>query len=112
ESSLRSPTGNLVNANRIEAGRPIAVPSPGNPYEGFEFEVDGPPGEGRLVGILSKQPMKWLKIPGSPRTFSERADALGYIAGLNRLLERGLEVEAKQPDSGISVVIKSYKVVR
>jgi hypothetical protein len=110
EISLKSPIGNLVNVNRIEPRRALVVPS--NPYERFKFEVEGPPGEGRLVGILSKEPMKWLKIPEAPRSFGARSDALGYVAGLNRLLDRGLEVEAGKANPAISVVIKPYTVVR
>jgi secreted trypsin-like serine protease len=110
-ASLRSETGNLVNANRLDPRRPLVVPSRSNPYEGFEFKVEGPPGEGRLVAILSKEPMKGLKVPEAPRSFDSRTDALGYVAGLRLALDRGLDVEAKA-DPAISVVIKPYTIVR
>jgi hypothetical protein len=112
EASLRSRTGNLINANKIEPDRPLILPNlAANPYEGFEFEIDGPIGEGRLIGVLSEETMKWLKIPQGPRSFESRADALGYLAALGRILNRDLIVEGK-PEPNISIVITPYSVVQ
>jgi secreted trypsin-like serine protease len=111
ERSLRTATGRLVNANRVDVGRTLLVPNPGNPYEGFELDVDGPVGEGRVVGVLTLQPMKWLNSPQMPRSFESRNDALGYLATLGRLLDRGVVVEGKDNPS-VSVAITPYSVVQ
>jgi len=111
EASLRSQTGQLPNANRVDPGRPRLVPNLSNPYEGFgRFEVEGPAGQGLLVGVLSKQPMTWLNTPQQPRSFESRSDALGYLATLGRVLDRGVVVEGKgAPD--VSVATTSYTII-
>jgi hypothetical protein len=53
--SLKSPTGGKLRSNYIEPGRVVLVPDPKNPFEGFEFSIDLPAGEGLLVAILSAE---------------------------------------------------------
>src|SRR5580704_9282758 len=89
EKSLRSPTGMRPEANRVGPARPLLVPNRGNSYEGFEIEVEGPVGEGRLVAILSDRPTKSVNIPELPRSFDSRADTLGFLAALGRAISRG-----------------------
>ena len=107
--SMRSRLGARVASNRIEPGRPFLVPDPSNPYEGFDFVVDPPAGEGRLVAILSDKPIKWLKTPAKPRSFTTRAESLGYIAAVAAAISRDLHVESKPR---ISIVVTKYSVVQ
>jgi secreted trypsin-like serine protease len=132
QRSLGSPT---AKQNRIAPGQLLLVPNPANPYEGFTIEVDGPPGPGRLVAVLSEQPMTWLNIPAQPRTFKTRADALGFVATLNRVLHKGsarrIVIEPRDPappqnqptqapqqnrppqeQAGLSMVVTPYTVVQ
>jgi secreted trypsin-like serine protease len=109
--SLRSPLGARVASNRIMPGRPFLVPDPSNSYEGFEFEVEPPVGEGRLVAILSDRPLKWLKTPSKPRSFDTRAESLGYIAAIAAAISRDLQVESRDKPR-ISVAVTKYSVVQ
>jgi hypothetical protein len=88
-ASLRTPTGMVQDANRVDPGRPLVVPNRTNPYEGFTFGVEGPAGDGRLVAILSDKPTKSVNIPALPRSFDTRADMLGFVAALGRAISRG-----------------------
>jgi secreted trypsin-like serine protease len=109
--SMRTPLGARRDSNRIEPGRPFLVPNPSNPYEGFDFEVDPPAGEGRLVAILSDKPIKWLKTPSKPRSFETRAESLGYVAALAAAISRDLQVEDRSKPR-ISVAVTKYSVVQ
>ena len=102
--SMRTPLGARRDSNRIEPGRPFLVPNPSNPYEGFDFVIDPPAGEGRLVAILSERPIKWLKTPAKPRSFETRAELLGYVAALAAAISRDLQVEPRnKPRISIAV---------
>jgi secreted trypsin-like serine protease len=109
--SMRTRLGARVASNRIEPGRPFLVPDPSNPYEGFDFVVDPPAGEGRLVAILSDKPIKWLKAPAKPRSFETRAQSLGYIAAVAAAISRDLQVELRNKPR-ISIVVTKYSVVQ
>lgn len=89
--SLASPTGGRPKSNFIEAGRPVTVPDPKNPYEGFELTADPPSGEGLLVAILSAEPLKSVSLPSAPTTFS-RAEALDFLTKVTDELGRSIEV--------------------
>jgi secreted trypsin-like serine protease len=109
--SMRTRLGARVASNRIEPGRPFLVPDPSNPYEGFDFVVDPPAGEGRLVAILSDKPIKWLKAPAKPRSFETRAESLGYVAAVAAAISRDLQVEPRNKPR-ISIVVTKYSVVQ
>jgi|SRR5579871_3658330 len=109
--SVRSQLGARVVANRVVPDRPLLLPDPAKPYEGFDFEVDPPAGQGLLVAILSDQPIKWLKNPAKPRSFESRAEALGFIAAIADALARDLEVEGRDKPR-VSVVMTKYAVVQ
>jgi len=109
--SLRSRTGALASSNRLDPGHPILVPDPAHSYSGFELEVEGPTGNGRLLAVLAEEPMKWLKIPNQPRTFENRADALGYLATLSRILNRGLAIEGR-PQSAVSSTVTPFTIIQ
>jgi secreted trypsin-like serine protease len=80
--SLSSPTGARKSSNLVAPGRPLLVPNPSNPYEGFEWEIAPPTGEGRLIAILSKEPIRAVSVPERPTTFDAGAssDLVAQIA--------------------------------
>jgi hypothetical protein len=65
--SLSTPT-NRKGSNLVTPGRPLHVPYPKKPYEGFESQIAPPTGEGRLIAILSKEPLRTVSVPEKPTT--------------------------------------------
>jgi secreted trypsin-like serine protease len=80
--SLSSPTGGRKGSNLVAPGRPLLVPNPKNPYEHFEWEIEPPTGEGRLIAILSKDPLRSVSVPEKPTTLdiSASGDLVARIA--------------------------------
>ena len=80
--SLSSPTGGRKGSNRVTPGRPLLVPNPKNPYEHFAWEIEPPAGEGRLIAILSKDPLRSVSVPEKPTTLDTSAsgDLVARIA--------------------------------
>ncbi|MGA2127630.1 MAG: DUF4384 domain-containing protein, partial [Xanthobacteraceae bacterium] len=97
EMSMRTAAGSRADANRIQPERPLVVPNPANPYEGFAIAAEPPAGEGKLVAVLSDRPMKWLKVPARPRSFESRAESLGFVAELSAAMSRDLALEGDRP---------------
>jgi secreted trypsin-like serine protease len=89
--SLKSPTGGKLKSNYIEPGRIVLVPDPKNPFEGFEFSIDPPAGEGLLVAILSAEPLKSVSMPSGPTELSQ-TEALEYITKITDELSRSIEI--------------------
>jgi hypothetical protein len=110
-ASLRSPTGTRLSSVRLDPRRPLVVPDPANPYAGFEYVVDPPAGDGILVAVLSDKPMNWLSEPETPRTFSTRADALGFVARLGELMARDMTVEPRDKPRR-SIAVAPYVIMR
>ena len=80
--SLSSPTGGRKGSNLVAPGRPLLVPNPKNPYEHFTWEIEAPTGEGRLIAILSKDPLRSVSVPERPTTLDTSAsgDLVARIA--------------------------------
>lgn len=97
--SLSTPTGGRPRSNYIEPGRTVLVPDPKNPFEGFQFTVDPPAGEGLLVAILSAEPLKSMTMPSAPQTLS-RAEALDYLTKVTDELSRAIEIVPVGPAAG------------
>lgn len=111
--SLTTPLGKRQRANLVEPGRPLLVPDRRNPYEGFEFTVEPPVGEGLLVAILSEQPIRSVPLPEMPMSVVGMAGIVDYITTLSAELNRNLVVEGKPPQlRGWSVAVKRYRVTR
>jgi secreted trypsin-like serine protease len=110
EMSMRTATGRRPEANRIQPERPLVVPNPANPYEGFTITADPPAGDGKLVAVLSDRPMKWLKVPTQPRSFDSRAESLGFVAEFAAAMSRDLALEG--PDRPrMSTATTPYTIV-
>ncbi len=107
EASLRGPTGSRRTSNLVPAGRPLLVPDPGNPYDGTEYLIDPPAGEGRLIAVLSKEPIR--AVPLSPRPSSANAggDLVTQIA--DELLRQPV-IAGKVQAREWSVAIKPYRI--
>ena len=99
--SLKSPTGGKLRSNYIEPGRVVLVPDPKNPFEGFQFSIDPPAGEGLLVAILSAEPLKSVTMPSGPTELSQ-ADALDYLTKITDELGRAIEILPAGPAAGAS----------
>jgi secreted trypsin-like serine protease len=109
--SLSSPTGGRPRSNFIEAGHPITVPDPGNPYEGFEFTADLPAGEGKLVAILSDEPLKSVPLPDAPMPM-DQPQSMDYLAHLMAELSRDLEIQGTKQPHDWSFATKTYRIVQ
>jgi hypothetical protein len=107
--SLRGPTGGRPSANLITPGRPLLVPDTGNPYRGFEYRIDPPDGEGRLVAVLSKEPIQSVPIPDLPKTFDTVQDGQDFVARMAEELLREPVVDGKPQKREWSVAIKPYR---
>lgn len=66
--SARGPLGSRAVANQLNAPKPLIVPNPNDPYAGFKFDVQMKPGEGKILGVLSDEPIQELQITADPRT--------------------------------------------
>jgi secreted trypsin-like serine protease len=109
EASMRTINGRRRDANRIAPNTPFLIPNPSNVYEGFRLVMRPPLGEGKVYALLSDKPIKWLKSPNQPRTFTTRADALGFIAGFRAASSRDQALpESERPR--VSVAAASYTV--
>jgi secreted trypsin-like serine protease len=109
--SLSTPTGGRAKSNFIEANRPVLVPNPANPYEGFEFQTEPPFGEGLLLAILSADPLKSVSTPDAPKTMN-KDEALAYFAGLTADLNRDLEVSGVEKSRDWSFATQPYRIVQ
>jgi hypothetical protein len=112
ERSLSTPTGGRAKSNYIEPSRPLLVPDPKNPYEGFEFIIEPPLGAGALVAILSADPLQSISsLPALPKTM-DQTEALEYFANLTEELSRNLEVSGTARTRDWSYAVKGYQIVQ
>jgi hypothetical protein len=109
--SLSMPNGGRKKSNFVAANRPFLIPDPGNPYDGVEYTVEPPLGEGLLVAILSADPLKSIDLPDAPKTM-DRNEALDCFAKLRVELGRNLEVAGNTPPLDWSFATKPYRIVQ
>ncbi len=74
----------------LEPGRILLVPNPKNSYEGFEYRIDPPDGEGALVAVLFDEKPEDVRVAELPVTFTNRRQALAAVAAVTRGLQRDL----------------------
>jgi secreted trypsin-like serine protease len=115
--SMRSPLGMRAAANRLDAGRPLTVPDASNPYAGFKFTIDPPAGQGKLIAILSDEPIAELQLSAAGgsnmqmqlKSFDTRAKAFSLIGLLSSHVRRDIvSTSGQQPR--FSVAITDYVV--
>ena len=111
EHSLRSPTGGRKNANLVTPERPLLVPNPRNPYEGLgDFRIDPPVGEGRVVAVLSKEPIQSVPVPDVPKTQDNVQESRDLVARMAEELLREPVVGGKPQKREWSVAQTSYRI--
>jgi hypothetical protein len=74
------------NSNFIRPGKSIQIPSPVEPYMGFEFVASPPLGTAMIVAMLSDQPVQMIDLPDIP------VSLIGQNAAVNFLGERTSEL--------------------
>jgi len=119
EASLRGPTGSRRTSNLVPADRPLLVPDPTNPYDATQYEIDPPAGEGRLIAVLSKEPIR--AVPLSPRPAPSRTPTLSprpaegasgsdLVTQIAEELIREPVIAGKVQTREWSVAIKPYRI--
>ena len=114
--SLTAPGGTKPEALRLEPGAPLLVPNYRNPYRGFDVRITEPRGPGRIVAILSEEPLKSLAVPDGPKSLGSGREAVTTLERLRDELRqkwsaRGLGPgEARTLPPGWSVDVHEYVV--
>ena len=108
--SLRSPTGGTVSANYLTPAKPLLIPNPRNPYEGFKYRIDPPVGKGLIVAILSDTPLKSIDMPPQPKTMTTTV-ARAYVKRIAEELKKDLPAKSDAQDKPkYSVVLHPYEI--
>jgi hypothetical protein len=109
--SMSTPTGSEPEAARVWPDRPLLIPDPRNPYEGFAIRIAEPRGKGVIVAVLSDQPITSLNIPAAPKAFASPQEAAVAIGRLRTELRRGLRPVTDLGESPKwSVAVREYTV--
>lgn len=109
--SLSTPTGGRAKSNYVDATHPLLVPDPRNPYEGFEFTVEDPVGEGRVVAILSDKPLRSVSTSDLPKPM-QGAEAVDFLADLTGELRQDLELQKNAKSAGWSFAVGKYEIIQ
>jgi Trypsin/Domain of unknown function (DUF4384) len=107
--SLRARTGQTVAANKVSAGKPLIVPDPQNPYDGFEFAIDPPAGRGLMIAVLSDEPIKELPKQEAGKVMTTRAQAIGFLGLLTGAVNRSLAT-ARGGTPTVSMAVAPYEI--
>jgi hypothetical protein len=107
--SLASATGARKNSNLVTPAHPLRIPDRRNPYEGLEYKITPPTGEGRLIAIISKDPIRAVSIPEEPRTFDTNAGS-DFVAQIADELLREPVIAGKVQKREWSVVQRPYRI--
>lgn len=70
------------NTNLVRPGKPIQIPSPVEPFMGFEFVAAPPLGTAMVVAILSDQPVQLVDLPDVPGSLVGQGAALAFLSKL------------------------------
>jgi Domain of unknown function (DUF4384) len=70
------------NTNFVRPGKPIQIPSPVEPYMGFEFIASPPLGTAMVVAMLSDQPVQMIDLPDIPVSLVGQKAAVGFLSQL------------------------------
>jgi len=107
--SMRARTGQTVAANKVSAGKPLIVPDPQNPYDGFEFVIDPPTGRGMMIAVLSDEPIKEMPKQEGGKAMTTRAQAIGYLGLLTGAVNRSLAT-ARGGTPRVSMAVAPYEI--
>jgi secreted trypsin-like serine protease len=107
--SLAIPTGARKSSNLVAPTRALLVPDPRNPYEGLEYKITPPSGEGRLIAILSKDPIQSVSVPERPVTLESNAGS-DFVAQIADELLREPVIAGKVQKREWSVAQKPYRI--
>jgi secreted trypsin-like serine protease len=107
--SLATPTGARRSANLVTPDRPLLVPDPGNPYAGLEYRIDPPSGDGRLIAILSKEPIRAVAVPELPTTLDGDAGST-FVAQIAEELLREPVIAGRVQKREWSVAQTPYRI--
>ena len=99
------------NTNFVRPGKPIQIPSPVEPYTGFEFVASPPLGTAMIVAMLSDQPVQMIDLPDIPVSLVGQNAAVGF---LNELVSQ-LRIPSARDDSRMqrptwSLTAKFYEI--
>jgi len=109
ERSLSTPTGKREGSNLVTPARPLLVPDPDNPYGGLEYQIEPPRGDGRLIAIVSKDPIRAVQVPPQPTTFDGDAGS-AFVEQIADELLREPVIAGKVRKREWSVAQKSYRI--
>jgi hypothetical protein len=98
-----------VAANKVSAGKPLIVPDPQNPYDGFEFVIDPPAGRGLMIGVLSDEPIKELPQREGGKALTTRAQTIGFLGLLTGAVNRSLAT-ARGGTPTVSMAVAPYEI--
>jgi secreted trypsin-like serine protease len=107
--SLATPTGARKDANLVSPTRTLLLPNPRNPYEGLEYKITPPSGEGQLIAILSKDPIRSVAVPEKPTTLDAPAGS-DLVAQIAHELLREPVIAGKVQKREWSVAQRSYRI--
>ena len=111
--SLSTLTGGRKSSNLVEPSTPLTVPDPKNPYEGFELTIEPPTGEGKLVAVLSDQPMLSVSsIPNLPKTMESVDAAVEFFSKLTEDLQRDVVIDGVKRKPNWSFATKAYRITQ
>jgi secreted trypsin-like serine protease len=107
--SLSTPGGARRSANLVTPDRPLLVPDPRNPYAGLEYRIDPPSGDGRLIAILSKEPIRAVTVPDSPTTLDGDSGS-AFVAQIAEELLREPVIAGRVQKREWSVAQQPYRI--
>ena len=90
-----------TNSNFLRPGKPIQIPSPIEPYAGFEFVVSPPLGPAMVMAILSDRPVQMVDLPDIPISIIGRGEAAEFVGKVAQELRipttRDDDIQLQQP---------------
>jgi hypothetical protein len=110
ERSLTTSTGSRKGSNLVTPAHPLLVPDAGNPYSGFEYQIDPPQGDGRLIAIVSKDPIRAIRVPPQPTTLDVDSGT-ALVAQIADELLREPVIAGKVRKREWSVAQTSYRII-
>jgi secreted trypsin-like serine protease len=80
---------------RLQPGKTVTIPGP---RDGFFLAIEGPPGKGVMVAVLSDEPIKDLDLTDGPKVFATSKAAVAELGKLRSKLRGLAPAEQLRPD--------------